>query len=163
MTDRTHPDSGRIITSGDILLHDAETALMYEELRAAIDDGHESMTHADALAEIAAIRAENAELRAQLEAIGAGGVTGPLIARTVVKAADHFPDAGQMVPARWYMVDKIGMATLCSNRADAEQEAKDATLCYPHMAPHRAVLLAPGACELKTTNAEAKGPRSGPA
>jgi hypothetical protein len=73
MTDRTHPDSGRIITSGDILLHDAETALMYEELRAAIDDGHESMTHADALAEIAAIRAENAELRAQLEAIGAGG------------------------------------------------------------------------------------------
>lgn len=78
MTDRTHPDSGRIITSGDILLHDAQTALMYEELRAAIDDGHESMTHADALAEIAAIRAENVELRAQLEAIGAGGVA-PLI------------------------------------------------------------------------------------
>ena len=45
MTDRTHPDSGRIITSSDILLHDAETALLYEELRAAIDDGHESMTH----------------------------------------------------------------------------------------------------------------------
>jgi len=64
MADRTHPDSGRIITSGDILLHDAQTALMYEELRAAIDDGHESMTHADALATIAAIRAENVELRA---------------------------------------------------------------------------------------------------
>ena len=79
MTDRTHPDSGRIITSSDILLRDAETALMYEELRAAIDDGHESMTHADALAEIAAIRAENTELRAQLEAIGAGGVSGPLM------------------------------------------------------------------------------------
>ena len=63
MTDRTHPDSGRIITSSDILLHDAKTALMYEELRAAIDDGHESMTHADALAEIAAIRAENTMLR----------------------------------------------------------------------------------------------------
>ena len=47
MTDRTQPDSGRIITSGDLLLQDAETALMYEELRAAIDDGHESMTHAD--------------------------------------------------------------------------------------------------------------------
>lgn len=81
MTDRTHPDSGRIITSGDILLHDAETALMYEELRAAIDDGHESMTHSDALAKIAAIRAENTELRAQLEAIGAGGVSGPLVGR----------------------------------------------------------------------------------
>ena len=63
MTDRTNPDSGHIITSSDILLHDAETALMYEELRAAIDDGHESMTHADALVEIAAIRAENVELR----------------------------------------------------------------------------------------------------
>ena len=82
MTDRTHPDSGRIITSGDLLLHDAKTALMYEELRAAIDDGHESMTHADALAEIAAIRAENARLCAQLEAIGAGGVSGPLMGRT---------------------------------------------------------------------------------
>ena len=79
MTDRTHQDSGRIITSSDILLHDAETALMYEELRAAIDDGHESMTHSDALAEIAAIRAEKTELRAQLEAIGAGGVSGPLM------------------------------------------------------------------------------------
>lgn len=63
MTDRTHPDSGCITTSSDILLHDAQTALMYEELRAAIDDGHESMTHADALAEIAAIRAENTMLR----------------------------------------------------------------------------------------------------
>ena len=80
MTDRTHPDSGRIITSSDILLHDAETALMYEELRAAIDDGHESMTHADALAEIAAIRAENAALRqgydaARLEIDHLRGVT----------------------------------------------------------------------------------------
>lgn len=63
MIDNPRPDSGHIVTSNDILLHDAETALMYEELRAAIDDGHESMTHADALAEIAAIRAENAELR----------------------------------------------------------------------------------------------------
>ena len=101
----------------------------------------------------ATLACEVRRLNAEIEAIGAGGVTGPLIARTVVKAADHFPDAGEMVPARWYMVDKIGMATLCSNRADAEQEAKDATLCYPHMAPHCAVLLAPGACELKTTNA----------
>lgn len=31
LTDRTHPDSGRIITSGDILLHDAKTALMYAQ------------------------------------------------------------------------------------------------------------------------------------
>ena len=68
MTDNTQPDSVRIITSSDILLHDAETALMYEELRAAIDGGHESMTHADALAEIAAIRAENAALQQSYDA-----------------------------------------------------------------------------------------------
>ena len=74
MKDKTHQDSGIIATTGDILLRGAKTALMYEELRAAIDDGHESMTHADALAEIAAIRAENVELRAKLEAVGAGGV-----------------------------------------------------------------------------------------
>ena len=62
MTDNTHRDSG-ITTSSEVLAHYAKTALMYEELRAAIDDGHESMTHADALAEIAAIRAENAALQ----------------------------------------------------------------------------------------------------
>lgn len=93
MTDRTHPDSGRIITSSDILLHDAKTALLYEELRAAIDDGHESMTHADALAEIAAIRAENEKLEAQLEAIGAGGVSGPLVGRTSISANAGEPRA----------------------------------------------------------------------
>ena len=62
MTDNTHRDSG-ITTSSEVLAYYAETALMYEELRAAIDGGHESMTHADALAEIAAIRAENAALQ----------------------------------------------------------------------------------------------------
>lgn len=86
MTDRTHPDSAST-TGSDILLHDAETALLYEELRAAIDDGHESMTHADALSEIAAIRAENEKLHAQLEAIGAGGVSGPLMGRAAPPTA----------------------------------------------------------------------------
>ena len=62
MTDSTHRDSG-ITTSSEVLAHYAKTALMYEELRAAIDGGHESMTHADALAEITAIRAENAALQ----------------------------------------------------------------------------------------------------
>ena len=68
MTDNTHRDSG-ITTSSEVLAYYAKTALMYEELRAAIDDGHESMTHADALD----------TLEAQLEAIGAGGVSGPLM------------------------------------------------------------------------------------
>jgi len=43
--------------------------------------------------------------------------------------------------ARWYMVDKDGMATLCADKEDAEQEAKDANMAWPHTAPHRAVQL----------------------
>ena len=54
--------------------------------------------------------------------------------------ADHFEDKLDMV-ARWYMVDKDGMATLCTDREDAEQEAKDANMAWPHTAPHRAVQL----------------------
>lgn len=118
MTDRTHPDSGRIITSSDILLHDAETALLYEELRAAIDDGHESMTHSDALAKIAAIRAENTELRAQLEAIGAGGVNGPLIGRAAPAANAGEPVAWQYRSLRdngaWFDCTKERFEMRCS-------------------------------------------------
>ena len=42
---------------------------------------------------------------------------------------------------RWYMVNNLGMATLCNNKADAENEAKTADACWPNMAPHRAVQL----------------------
>lgn len=107
MTDRTHPDSGRIITSSDILLHDAKTALMYEELRAAIDDGHESMTHADALAEIAAIRSENEQLQAQLASIRAGGVSGPLMCQP-----QEMPDLSALTERgakAWAGVDAQGL------------------------------------------------------
>ena len=118
MTDNTHPDSGRIITSSDILLHDAETALLYEELRAAIDDGHESMTHSDALAKIAAIRAENTELRAQLEAIGAGGVSGPLMGRAALSANAGDPVAWQYRSLRdngaWFDCTKERFAMRCT-------------------------------------------------
>ena len=41
----------------------------------------------------------------------------------------------------WYMVNKDGMATLCADHADAEQEAKNAQEVWPHMGPHRAVRL----------------------
>lgn len=84
----------------EVLLHDAKTALMYEELRAAIDGGHESMTHADALAEIAAMRAENIELRAQLEAVGAGGVQA--LSAVLAKWGTQ-PQAGA-VPQGWKAV-----------------------------------------------------------
>ena len=42
---------------------------------------------------------------------------------------------------RWYMVTRDGMATLCTDRADAEKEAADAQRFWPHMGPHRAVRL----------------------
>lgn len=54
--------------------------------------------------------------------------------------ADHFEDKRDMV-ARWYMIDKDGMATLCTDREDAEREAADAQRLWPHMGPHRAVQL----------------------
>jgi len=44
-------------------------------------------------------------------------------------------------PARWYMIDKDGVATLCEDREDAEKEAKNANMAWPHTAPHRAVQL----------------------
>ena len=55
-------------------------------------------------------------------------------------AADHSEQTLEMV-ARWYMIDKDGMATLCTDREDAEKEAKDANMAWPHTAPHRAVQL----------------------
>ena len=41
----------------------------------------------------------------------------------------------------WYMVNKGGMATLCTDKEDAEREAADAQRVWPHMGPHRAVQL----------------------
>ncbi len=43
--------------------------------------------------------------------------------------------------ARWYMINRDGMATLCTDKADAEKEAADAQSVWPHMGPHRAVQL----------------------
>ena len=42
---------------------------------------------------------------------------------------------------RWYMVNRDGMATLCTDKADAEKEAADAQRFWPRMGPHRAVRL----------------------
>jgi len=57
-------------------------------------------------------------------------------------AADHTEHHLEMV-GRWYMVSRDGMATLCTDRKDAEKEAVDAQIVWPHMGPHRAVQLAP--------------------
>lgn len=42
---------------------------------------------------------------------------------------------------RWYMVNTIGMATLCRGELDAKQVASAADIVYPQHAPHRAVQL----------------------
>ena len=55
-------------------------------------------------------------------------------------AAAHTEHHIDMV-GRWYMVNRDGMATLCTDRADAEKEAADAQSVWPHMGPHRAVQL----------------------
>lgn len=57
----------------------------------------------------------------------------------------------------WYMVNRDGMATLCTNRADAEKEAADAQSVWPHMGPHRAVRLVEAsfeAADIATTAAD---------
>lgn len=49
--------------------------------------------------------------------------------------------ATKAAPARWYMVNAVGMATLCADCENAEQEANDAQAAWPQMGPHRAVQL----------------------
>jgi len=43
--------------------------------------------------------------------------------------------------ALWYMVNNIGMATLCADESDAKREAESADRLWPAHAPHRAVQL----------------------
>ncbi len=93
-----------------------------------------------------------AELEAQLESIGAGGVSGPLVghpqampdlSQLTERGAKAWAgvDAQALREGRWYMVTHDGVATLCEDRRDAEKEAKDADMAWPHSGPHRAVQL----------------------
>ena len=50
-------------------------------------------------------------------------------------------DAQGLREGRWYMVTHDGMATLCEDLRDAEKEAKDADMAWPHSGPHRAMQL----------------------
>lgn len=70
LTDRTHPDSGRIITSSDVIA----------DLHARIAELEQEVAHTDSLPgkanALARIRAHRiAELEAQIDAVGAGGVS----------------------------------------------------------------------------------------
>ncbi len=60
--------------------------------------------------------------------------------------------------ARWYMVNKMGMATLCASKADAEKEAADAQRFWPHMGPHRAVQLVEAASVAASAGSEPVAP-----
>lgn len=42
---------------------------------------------------------------------------------------------------RWYSVNNMGMATLCADKADAENVASDCDIDFPRHSPHRAVQL----------------------
>ena len=118
MRDNTQPEAG----STHIIRYALEMGLLWID-----GDGRDKVREAlDALD----------TLEAQPEAIGAGGVSGPLLGR----AMDHFRDATKMM-GRWYMVTHDGVATLCEDREDAEKEAKDADMAWPHSGPHRAVQL----------------------
>lgn len=59
---------------------------------------------------------------------------------TAALAADHTEHHLEMV-GRWYMVNRDGMATLCTDREDAEKEAVGAQIVWPRNGPHRAVQL----------------------
>ena len=86
------------------------------------------------------------------EAVGAGGVRGPLVGQPQAmpdltalteRGAKAWTavDAQALREGRWYMVTHDGVATLCEDRRDAEKEAKDADMAWPHSGPHRAVQL----------------------
>ena len=115
---------------------------------------------------------------AELEAIGAGGVSGPLIGQPQAmpdltalteRGAKAWTgvDAQALREGRWYMVTHDGVATLCEDRRDAEKEAKDADMAWPHSGPHRAVQLVEastaGFTAADMATAEARGFRDGAA
>ena len=134
MTDNTQPEAG----STHIIRYALEMGLLWIK-----GDGRDKVCEAlDALD----------TLETQIEAIGAGGVSGPLIGQP-----QAMPDLSQLTErgavalagvdaqglreGRWYMVTHDGVATLCEDRRDAEKEAKDADMAWPHSGPHRAVQL----------------------
>ena len=48
---------------------------------------------------------------------------------------------GQDSEARWYCLDRDGVAMLCKDEADARAQVIENDDCWPGRAPHRAVLL----------------------
>lgn len=91
-----------------------EALRLAELLELAPEDGVEPQTTEDAAAELRRLHAECEALR---------------------------DGARAMRSARWYMLNKDGMATLCTSKKDAAKEARAMDMAWPHMGPHRAVQL----------------------
>lgn len=54
---------------------------------------------------------------------------------------------GQASEARWYCLDRDGVAMLCKDEEDARAQVVENDDCWPQRAPHRAVLLGDVAAE----------------
>ena len=48
---------------------------------------------------------------------------------------------GQATEARWYCLDRDGVAMLCKDEADAREQVIESSDCWPNRAPYRAALL----------------------
>lgn len=67
-------------------------------------------------------------------------------------------DAQWLREARWYMVNKDGMPTLCADKKDAEREATFSDKAWPSRAPHRVVqLVEAGRASLSANAGEPSG------
>lgn len=62
---------------------------------------------------------------------------------------------------RWYMLNKMGMATLCLSEKDAKKEARAMDMAWPHMGPHRAVQLVEAA-DVEAMRAALAKPQTAP-
>ncbi len=136
MTDNTQPEALRLA----------------QELDEVPETGGDPDSIQECAAELRRQHTRIAELEAQLESIGAGGVNGPLMGQPQAmpdlsqlkeRGAKAWAgvDAQGLRAGRWYMVNKDGMATLCADEADAQREAADAQAIWPGMGPHSAVQL----------------------
>tara|TARA_R110000823_G_scaffold225669_3_gene353428 strand:- start:1916 stop:2185 length:270 start_codon:yes stop_codon:yes gene_type:complete len=72
---------------------------------------------------------------------GCGGALTPSVRRFAQACAA----AGRAMPAdaRWYALDRDGVATLCANEDDAQRTADESRAAFPRNAPYRAVQMAP--------------------
>ena len=167
MTDNTQPEALRLA----------------QELDEVPETGGDPDSIQECAAELRRQHTRIAELEAQLESIGAGGVNGPLMGQPQAmpdlsqlkeRGAKAWAgvDAQGLRAGRWYMVNKDGMATLCADEADAQREAADAQAIWPGMGPHSAVQLVdagrasmqfPGFTAADMATASAQGFRDGAA